>query len=187
VEQARIALSWIVVSEECTAMQLSYELTEKDFGESYVAHRNRNALSKWSRRIFVSMAGLCTAIVLLGFLMKPSAQAARDLLPFLGLVIAWIAILWILPRWTMRRQFLKQPGAHGQRTLLLDSIGAHWRWNGGSSDVEWKNYIRSVEGKNQFLFYTSPACFNILPKRALAAAQLGEIRELLKQNIQVLR
>jgi hypothetical protein len=168
-------------------MQISYELTEKDFSESYSAHRNRNALSKWARRIFVWVAGMCAAIVFLGLLVKPSAKAARDLLPFLGLVIAWIVILWILPRWTMKRQFLKQPGAHGPRTLLLDSAGAHWRWNGGSSDVEWKNYIRSVEGKNQILFYTSPACFNILPKRALASAQLDDLRELVKQNIQVSR
>jgi len=124
-------------------------------------------------------------MVLFGFLVNPSAQMAKDLLPLLGLVIAWIAIIWILPRWSMRRQFLKQPGAHGPRTLLLDSTGAHWRWDGGSSDVEWRNYILSVEGKNQFLFYTSPACFNILPKRALAAAQLSEIRELLKQNIHI--
>jgi hypothetical protein len=164
-------------------MQITYELTGKDFSESYLAHRNRNALSKWARRIFVSLASLMTLIVLLVFLVKPNAQSARDLLPFLGLVVAWIAILWILPKWTMRRQFLKQPGAHGPRMLLLDSAGAHWRWSGGCSDVEWKNYIRSVEGKNQILFYTSPACFNILPKRALAASQLSEIRETLKQNI----
>jgi len=166
-------------------MQISYELTEKDFGESFVAHRNRNAWSKWSRRGFVWIACLFTAIVIIGFLAKPSAQAAKDLLPFLGLVVAWIGILWILPRRTMRRQFLKQPGAHGPRMLVLDSSGAHWRWNGGSADVEWRNYIRSVEGKNQILFYTSPACFNILPKRALAVEQLSELRELLKQNIQV--
>jgi len=125
--------------------------------------------------------------VLFGFLFKPSAEAGRNLLPLLGLVIAWVATLWILPRRTIRRQFLKQPGAHGPRTLLLDSTGVHWRWNGGSSDVEWKNYIRSVEGKNQILFYTSPACFNILPKRALAADQLDEIRVLLKQHVQAYR
>jgi hypothetical protein len=119
------------------AMEISYELTEKDFSEALVVHRNRNTLSKWSRRIL----------------------------------------------WTMRRQFRKQPGAHGPRKVLLDSSGAHWRWNGGSADVEWKNYIRSVEGRNQILFYTSPACFNIVPKRALETEQLSEVREMLKQNI----
>jgi hypothetical protein len=165
-------------------MQIAYELTQEDFTQSYSVHRNRSALSKWSRRIFVWIAGLSTAIIVLGFLVKPSVQAAKGLLPFFGLVAAWIAILFALPRWTMRRQFLKQPGAHGPRTVLLDASGAHWRWNGGSTDIEWKNYIRSVEGKNQILFYTSPACFNILPKRAIAAEQLGELRSLLSQNIQ---
>ena len=165
-------------------MQIAYELTQKDFIEAYTAHRNRTALSKWSRRLFLWIASLSTAIVVFGFLVKPSVQAAKALLPFLALVVAWIAILWILPRWAMRRQFLKQPGAHGQRTVLLDASGVHWRWNGGSSDIEWRNYIRSVEGKNQILFYTSPACFNILPKRVIAAEQLSGLRSLLVQNIQ---
>ena len=107
----------------------------------------------------------------------------KGLLPFFGLVVMWLGILWVLPWWLMRRQFLRQPGAHGPRTAVLDDSGTHWRWNGGSSDVEWRNYIRSVEGNNQILFYTSPACFNILPKRALAAEQLNELRELLKQRI----
>jgi len=166
-------------------MQISYELTERDFREAYAAHRNRNTLSKWARRVFIWTAGLGTALILFGFLLKPTAQDAKNLLPFFGLVVMWIAILWLLPIWTMRRQFLKQPGAHGPRTLLLDSSGAHWRWNGGSSDIEWKNYIRTVEGKNQILLYTSPACFNILPKRALEGATLDEVRELLRQNVRI--
>ncbi|MGO8793202.1 MAG: YcxB family protein [Candidatus Sulfotelmatobacter sp.] len=86
--------------------------------------------------------------------------------------------------WSARRQFLKQPGAHGLRTVLFDDLGAHWRWNGGSSDIEWKNYVRSLEGLNQILFYTSPACFNILPKRSLSPDQLNELRTLLAQQIQ---
>jgi len=162
---------------------MTYELTQKDFTEAYTAHRNRSGLRKWARRLFFWIAGLFTAIIVFGFLVKPSVQAAKALLPFLGLLAVWIAILWILPRWAMRRQFLQQPGAHGPRTLTLDAAGAHWRWNGGAGDIEWKNYIRSVEGKNQILFYTSPACFNILPKRAVAEEQLRELRDLLKQNI----
>jgi YcxB-like protein len=165
-------------------MQIAYELTQQDFIEAYPVHRNRNAFSKWSRRLFVWIAGLFTAVVLSGFLIKPSVQAAESLMPLLVSVVMWIAILWILPRWTMRRQFVKQPGAHGARTVVLDASGAHWRWDGGSSDVEWKNYIRSAEGKNQILFYTSPAGFNILPKRVLAAEQLTEIQSLVQPNLQ---
>lgn len=164
-------------------MQITYELTQKDFIESYGVHRNRSVFKKWSRRIFVWIAGLVVAFILFGFLLKPSAQMARDLGPLFGLVLMWVVVMRILPWWMMRRQFLQQPGAHGPRTVLLDASGAHWRWNGGTSDVEWRNYIQTAEGKNQFLFYTSPACFNILPKRALEPEQLNEIRELLKQNV----
>jgi|SRR5450631_958642 len=104
--------------------------------------------------------------------------------PFFGLIALWLAIIAGLPAWwSARRQFLKQPGARGARTVLFDGAGAHWHWNGGSSDIEWKNYVRSVEGKNQFLLYTSPACFNIIPKRAVGQQKLCEVRNILKQNV----
>jgi hypothetical protein len=119
------------------------------------------------------------------FLIDHNAQAARGVLPGVGFALMSIGFVRLYPRWSMQRQFHKQPGAHGPRTLMLDGAGAHWRWNGGSSDIEWKNYIRYVEGNSQFLFYSSPACFNILPKRAIASEQLNELRELLKQNIRI--
>lgn len=166
-------------------MQITYELTEKDFTEAYSAHRGGKTWSNWARRIFIWIAGLFTAFVLLGFVAKPSWEQAKVLLPFLAIVVLWIGVLWFLPAWSMRRQFLRQPGAHGPRTLTVDEAGVHWKWNGGSSDVEWKNYIRFVDGKKQILFYTSPACFNIVPKRALGAEELGSLRGLLEQHIRV--
>ncbi len=165
-------------------MQFSYELTERDFTQAYRLHRNRHGLIKWFRRLLISVFVLCASVIFLGFLVKPSAKAAHDLMPFFLLTVMWIILLWILPLWSMRRQFSKQPGAHGPRTVTLDSSGAHWRWNGGSSDVEWRNSIRSIEGKNLILFYTSPACFNILPKRAVLADQLDNLRQLIRQNIE---
>lgn len=164
-------------------MQFAYELSQSDFTDAYSVHRNRSTLSKWVRRFFVSVLGFCVLLAVFGFFLNPTARTARDLMPLFGLIVLWIAVLWVIPLWSMRRQFLKQPGAHGPRTLDLDSVGAHWKWNGGSADVEWRNYIRSVEGKNQILLYTSPTCFNILPKRAIPADQLSKLRELLKQNV----
>src|SRR5579885_322389 len=116
-------------------MQLAYELKKSDFTESYSVHHSSKTWRKWSRRIFIWVAGLSTAMIVFGFLVKPSVQQAKGLAPFFALVAGWVGVLWLLPRWTMRRQFLAQPGAHGPRTLTLDSAGAHWRWNGGSSDI----------------------------------------------------
>ena len=123
------------------------------------------------------------AVIFIAFLVQPTTQAGKDLLRFLGLVLLWIVLLWVFPRWNMKRQFRNQPGAQGPRTVIFEADGAHWRWDGGSSDVAWKNYIRWVEGKGQILFYTSPACFNILPTRGLQPEQMVALREMLKQNI----
>lgn len=164
-------------------MEISYELTQRDFSEAYTVHRNRMNWKKWVRRVFISIAGLFTAVVLFGFLLNPSWEQGKALMPLFVLVPMWIAVLWLLPWWLMRRQFVQQPGAHGPRTLTLNDGGASWKWSGGSSAIEWKNYIRFTEGRNHVLFYTSPACFNILPKRALNPDQLGELRALLEQNI----
>jgi YcxB-like protein len=168
-------------------MEIAYELSQGDFIEAYAAHRNRSSWRKWSRRVSVWITGLITAVILFGLLVKPSAQDAKVLMPYFGFVGMWLLIIVFVPRWNIRRQFLQQPAAHGPRHLLLDSLGTHWRWTGGSSDVEWKNYIRWVEGKNQLLVYTSPACFNVIPKRVLADEQLAELRKLLKQHIPVLK
>jgi len=166
-------------------MQIAYELSEKDFSEAYIAHRNRTALGRWFRRIFLWCMILVAVLLFSVFLIDHNAQSARGVLPGVGFALMYIAFVQLYPRWIMQRQFHKQPGAHGPRTLLLDGTGAHWRWNGGTGDVEWRNYIRWVEGKNQFLFYTSPGCFNILPKRALNSDQLAELRDTLKQNVSV--
>ncbi len=70
---------------------------------------------------------------------------------------------------------------------MFDAEGTHWRWDGGSADIEWKNYIRWVEGKGQILLYRSPATFEMLPTRALLPEQLTELREMLGREIRNLR
>jgi len=170
---------------EEVSMQIDYELTQDDFTQSFVAHRNRNAFSKWLIRLLMSFAIFVAAILALWLILRPGAQETKNLIRFFGLVLMWVALLWGLPRWSARRQFLKQPGAQGQRAVLMDELGVHWRWNGGSSDIAWKNYVRALEARKQFLLYTSPACFNIIPKRALTPERLLELRAILKQNIPV--
>jgi YcxB-like protein len=91
--------------------------------------------------------------------------------------------MWGSPWWAARNQFLKQPAAQGPRKVLLDLSGVHWRWNGGSADIEWKNFVRFQETKSQFLLYSSPACFNIIPKRAFTPDQIGSFRRLVAENL----
>jgi hypothetical protein len=170
--------------QNARAMQINYQLSEKDFVEAYGVHRNRTPFKKWSMRLFIALIVLMAVAVFAAALIDHTQQAAKNLLPFTGLLAFWIICLWIFPRWNMRHQFRKQPGAQGPRTVTFDVDGAHWRWDGGSGDIAWKNYTRWIEGKSQILFYTSPACFNILPTQGLPSEQITDLRELLTQNIQ---
>ncbi len=164
-------------------MQITYELTQKDFFHCFVAHRNRSFFAKWSFRIVISIVFALAGAGLFLLVLQPSFQVLSNLAPLLGLAALWAVLMWASPWWMARTQFLKQPAAHGPRTLLLDSAGVHWRWDGGSADIEWKNLIRFLESKNHFLLYSSPVCFDIVPKSALAPEQLADFRSLLAQHI----
>jgi hypothetical protein len=163
-------------------MLVTYELTQKDFLDSLIAHRNRSALRKWSFRLLMSIVFLFLGISLIAFAVRPNNQVLSNFVPLLVLGAFWASLFWIAPWWAARKQFSNQPGAQGPKTILLDPVGVHWRWNGGSADVEWKNYIRILEGKSQFLLYSSPVCFNVIPKRAFTAEQLSELRALLAES-----
>lgn len=167
-------------------MQISYQLTGRDFVEAFRTHRNRTPFRKWWWRISIA------TIVIAGLVLFVSAiysgkRSTNSLLQVFGLALTYVVLLWLLRRWNIRRQFRKQPAAHGPRTVILDADGTHIRWDGGSNDVAWKNYIRWTEGPNQIILYTSPACFGILSTRTLQPAQVAELREILKQNIHAVK
>jgi hypothetical protein len=163
-------------------MQITFELREQDFVEAYKTHCSRGPSSKWRKAIWFVFL-----VVFLGaFILWAIARNTTDISNYV--VLAVLAVGWfVVIRWfqhrSMRKQFRDQPGAHGPRTVTFDAEGAHWRWDGGSSDVAWKNYMRWLEGEKQVLIYNSPANFSMLPKRALDAAQLSELREMLEQNV----
>ena len=166
-------------------MKITYELRQEDFLEAFAAHRKSKTFAKWATRIFIAMAGLVTAVVLVSLLVRPSAETLIADIPFFIVVAIWIVMLWALPRWAARKQFRGQPSAKGSRTLTLDEAGVHWNWDGGSAYTEWKNYVRSVESDNLILLYTSPVSFNIVPKRALTAEELNGMRGTIEQNIRI--
>ena len=164
-------------------MEVTYQLTQQDFFESFIAHRNRSSGRKWSLRFMATAIFVLLGIGLLGAIMRPYPRAWSNLTPLLILAGVYAGLLWALPWWSARNQFSKQPRAQRPRTMLVDQTGVHWKWNGGSSNVEWNNFIRFLECEHQLLLYSSPACFSIVPKRALLPAQLDDFRALLAQNV----
>jgi hypothetical protein len=122
-------------------------------------------------------------ITVLGIALRPDLEPQKNFLPLVLLAAFWTFIFCGSPWLAARQQFWKQPSAQGPRTMVLDAAGIHWQWNGGSADIEWKNFVRFQETKNQFLLYSSPVLFNVVPKRALTLDQVGAFRQLVRENL----
>jgi hypothetical protein len=165
-------------------MELTYDLTQKDFYDSFVAHRERSVVSKWSFRLLFGFVFLFPAIGLLTLATDRQTKFV-SVVPLFALAAFWAIFIWGTPWWSARTQFLQQPAAQGSRTMTLNDSGVHWLWKGGQADVEWTNFIRFLESKTLFLLYTSPACFNIVPKRAFAPGETESFRALLQEKLGV--
>ena len=170
------------VWQNSRTMELTYELTQKDFYHSFLAHRGRSAISKWTFRLLVGLIFLLPAFGLVALATGHESKLA-NVIPLFALAAFWAVFIWGSPWWVARNQFLQQPAAKGSRKMTLDDSGVHWRWEGGQADVQWTNFIRFLESKTVFLLYTSPACFNIVPKRALAPNETESLRGLLKEKL----
>jgi YcxB-like protein len=162
------------------AMQITYSLTQHDFFDSTIAIRNRKRWAKWVFRASLPVLGL---LIVFSLFTSPASKLVSNLAPLLFFILLWAFLLWGSPWWLARTQFLKQPSAQGQRTASCDGNGVNWQWDGGSSAVEWKTFIRWMETKDQILLCSSPVQCAIVPKRFLSSEQLPELRALLTQNI----
>lgn len=165
-------------------MQFTYELTEQDFIEAYSAHRNSKVFTKWFTRLFFWLLVMLAVLGIIAMAIAHNPETTRNLLPLLFVIPLWLVFGSFLPRWNMRRQFRKQPGAQGPKSISFDGDGVHWRSESGTGDTPWKNYIRWVKGKNQILLYSSPVFFGIISTRTLTPAQLAELTEVLNNNMQ---
>jgi hypothetical protein len=167
-------------------MEIQYQLTEQDFRESMYAHRRSRAFTRWFYRGLIAIILVAFGFILLalfGAAIEHNAKLALNLLPLMVLLVAWAALIWIVPYWMARSQFRKQPAARSVRSVTIDDLGLRSHWDSGNAETAWKNYIRLFESKNEILLYSSPALFNILPKRAFTSEQLEQFRTLAKEKI----
>ena len=164
-------------------MDIVYELTERDFIEALLAHRQRTPFKKWSLRLFTLFVFGTLGLSLLVLAFRPNEETFLNIKPMLIFAPLWGLFVWGAPRLSARIQYRKQPSAHGQKSVLFDGWGVHGKWKGGTSEVEWQNYLRYVESKSLFILYQSPILFSFVPKRAMTPEQISELRALVQQNI----
>ena len=161
-------------------MLITYELTRKDILAGVISNHQRSIILWLLARVAFTF-GIIGAFV--GILCR-NVPAVVNVFPLCVLLLLYAGLyIWVLPWWASRLLYSKNPSMQGSRSLRMDDSGVHFQWDGGSSDLEWKTFIRWFEGKNHFLLYTSRAHFHVVPKRALAEQQLPELRALLSQRV----
>jgi hypothetical protein len=161
-------------------MEITFRLTQTDFAGAIIAHRNRFAFMRWLYRLLIVLIIPLFGVGLWGIIFLPKESALFSYLPLLLFALFWTYQIWGAPRSAAKIQFKKQPSAQGEIALSLDPNGVQWRWDGGSSNVEWKHFIRVLDTTNHFLFYPSPVYYHVVPKSAFAAEQIAEVQMLLK-------
>ena len=92
-------------------MEFTYELTQQDFLDAFLAHRRRSVRWKWIIRPFVFLFFPLRVCVRFYVATYRNSQTLSTWAPLLMLSVLWIAALWGTPWWSARRQFRNRPGA----------------------------------------------------------------------------
>ena len=130
-------------------VEITYDLTQRDFYDSLIAHRGRSSVSKWSFRLAFGLIFLLPALGLAILEINPKTTLAT-VVPLFVLAAFWAIFIWGVPWWSARTQFLQQPSAQGSKIMALDQSGIHWRWKSGQADQEWTNFIHFLESQTVF-------------------------------------
>jgi YcxB-like protein len=163
-------------------MTATYKLQAQDFVDAQFAHYNRNAWSRWSRRLLLGFA----IFAALGFIFALIVSAGRELQSLLPLgagAALWLLFLYGLPQYAGRKQFNSSPSSKASIDLCADDQGFAMKTATTDSRQAWANVARWTESKTVFLLYYSVAVFAIVPKRELTPEQTNEFRELLRRNV----
>jgi hypothetical protein len=77
-------------------MELTYDLTQKDFYDSFLAHRQRSVVSKWSFRLMLGCVFLLPAIGLVT-LATDHQVPLGTIVPLFVLATFWAILIWGTP------------------------------------------------------------------------------------------
>jgi hypothetical protein len=88
-----------------------------------------------------------------------------------------------IPRLRVRRSFRNTPSAQNEICFKLSLDGTEVLFAMGKSQREWRAYTSYKENASFFLLYLSPAQYSWIPKRAMSAQQIEELRGLLIDRI----
>ncbi|HST11552.1 MAG TPA: YcxB family protein [Terriglobales bacterium] len=126
-------------------------------------------------------------ILLLALMFLVGIYLVDHALPEVGYV--WLALSVLLgiavyevPRRQTRRALKSNPSAQGEIVLIVNQRGVVSTFLTGKSELEWRAFTKYKETERIFLLSTGIRS-SFIPKRAMSAEQVRELRNLLTENI----
>ena len=94
--------------------------------------------------------------------------------------LSWFVIIW--PLW-VRRDFRKHPNFSVPQVARLNDEGFYSANDIAQGMAKWTAFTKFHETQNLFMLHMGARLFQVIPKRALSAAQIDEMRQLLHHNL----
>jgi hypothetical protein len=91
--------------------------------------------------------------------------------------------MYEVPRSQTRRAFYHSPSAQGEIVYTIDEKGVTASFPTGSSQLEWRAFVKCQETASFFLLFHSAYRYWWIPKRAVSPGQVAELCSLLKIHI----
>ena len=151
----------------------------------YVAATRASWLkSLGSRRFAIRMAVILAIVIVIAVATTWSEADFRATLLAIALIggagFAWLATclglsFLLIPRRT-RRLFLQQRTLHRDFDVEWTDDHLAYRSDTTTSTIAWPDYYKWLEGRSIFLFYLNEQLPHFVPKRALTAEQIIDLR-----------
>jgi hypothetical protein len=156
-------------------MDVQYQCNVNDYVEA------QNAVLKASVGYYILFIGGGFSLVL-GMIVAYWGRLATAT-PALALALFWLAYpIFYLPA-KIRRDFKKHPNFSRPCNLHVDDDGLRSSSDISTSETKWGAFVKFRETPNVFMVYFGGNIFRVIPKRAFAASQLEEFRELLRRKL----
>jgi hypothetical protein len=109
-------------------------------------------------------------------------RAFLNVLPWLLLGAFYLSLMPMMARAAARKALQNDPALRGTQVRTVDGEGVHIIGAGFRQDLRWTDLVKVVETDEFFLFFFNKRQAHYVPKRALDAADIDEVRMLVRSN-----
>lgn len=175
-------------------MEFSVRVSERDYLDAFTLKR-RSGMRVAARAALVAFAGLAWTAVIGALVvqqvrshdedaMQQAISLRVNILPAALVLTGFVALVWVVVPWLVRRQFRKNPNLQADFFIALTDAGITQRSSMGSSaDTRW-NAFKSWRESETILILEFPSnLYLVLPKTGLTEAQRQELRSIVSSKL----